>query len=162
MTFEGFASCKFEYTLDRGWDLALEDGALVEDPTPFTAVAISLFTWRRATAAELEDAGVSPDVNQGHWADTFAQPEGEPMGSLLWLLDRAKREPETLARAEQYAAAALEWMVADGVAARVEVEARWYADAPDGHVILETRVYKPGDVDPSWRQLWDAVNASPL
>lgn len=83
------------------------------------AVIISLFTWARADAAEVPPG----EPRQGWWGDSFADQPGDQIGSKLWLLAREKLLPETLHRARDYARQALAWLVADGVAARVEVTA---------------------------------------
>lgn len=87
------------------------------------AVLISLFTWRRANPDDdLPDP--HPGASKmGWWGDSFPDVPNDRIGSRLWLLAREKLTPQTLLRAREYAEEALRWMVADGVAARVEVEA---------------------------------------
>lgn len=83
-----------------------------------TAVLISLFT---DAAAGPDDA--VPDSTgdpRGWWADPT-------IGSKLWLLARAKRTPQNLQLALAYLRQALAWLVADGVAAAVDVTAEWQA-----------------------------------
>lgn len=83
------------------------------------AVMISLFTWRRANPDDdLPDGG----SRMGWWGDGFPVVANDRIGSRLWLLSRAKIVPETLTRAKAYAEEALQWLVDDGVAARVLVE----------------------------------------
>lgn len=82
------------------------------------AVVISLFTWRRAKPDDVLPAG---DDRQGWFGDTFAEVQGDRIGSRLWLLSREKIVPETLARAREYSREALQWLVDDGVASRVDV-----------------------------------------
>ncbi|MDO9235954.1 MAG: phage GP46 family protein [Aquabacterium sp.] len=83
------------------------------------AVLVSLFTWRRANA----DDALPGDLRMGWWGDSFPAVPGDRIGSRLWLLSRAKLTPETVAQAKEYAEEALRWLVDDGVAARVEVQA---------------------------------------
>lgn len=103
----------------HGCDMALDGNDLQLDDGLTTAILISLFSDRRALA---DDAlpGASGD-RRGWWADAYPQLEGDRIGSRLWLLSREKELPETLRRAKAYAEEALAWLVADGVAARVEV-----------------------------------------
>lgn len=89
------------------YDVATDDGLR-------TAVLLSLFTDRRA---ENDDA-VEDDDRRG-W---HAHPK---RGSRLWLLARAKETPDTLSRAKTYTEEALAWLVDDGVARSVTVEAEW-------------------------------------
>ena len=101
-------------------DLAIDAGAadLAADDGLSTAVLVSLFTDRRTAVEELPDGETR---RRGWWGDTLS-PDDE-IGSHLWLLARAKRTPDTLHRAEDYARAALGWLVEDGVAEEVAVRA---------------------------------------
>lgn len=83
------------------------------------AVLISLFTWRRANA----DDTLPGDLRMGWWGDSFPAVPNDRIGSRLWLLSRAKLLPATAALAKEYAEEALRWLVDDGVAARIEVQA---------------------------------------
>ncbi|TPG53276.1 hypothetical protein EAH89_17310 [Roseomonas nepalensis] len=85
-----------------------------------TAVWMSLFTDRRAGPDDVVTDGT--DDCRGWWADAYSE---KPLGSRLWLLDRAKHLPETLRLAETYAREALAWLIEDDVAARVDVTAEW-------------------------------------
>jgi phage gp46-like protein len=82
------------------------------------AVMISLFTWRRANA----DDDLPGDLKMGWWGDNFSTLSNDRIGSRLWLLGRAKLTTETIAKAREYAQEALQWLVDDGIAARVVVE----------------------------------------
>ena len=83
------------------------------------AVIISLFTWRRAGADDKTDDG----NRCGWWGDSTATVNGDRIGSRLWLLARAKLTAETIRLAKDYAQEALQWLVDDGAAKRVEVKA---------------------------------------
>ena len=83
------------------------------------AVLISLFTWRRANA----DDELPAEARQGWWGDSFPVEPNDRIGSRLWLLARSKLTEDTARRAREYAEEALQWLVDDGVVARVEVEA---------------------------------------
>ena len=83
------------------------------------AVLISLFSWRKSAA----DDGVKVPDRQGWWGDTFADVDGDRIGSRLWLLQRQKVLPTTLKRAEAYAREALKWLTDDAVVSRIEVTA---------------------------------------
>lgn len=109
----------------QGADIAVIDGLLQLDGGLRTAVLISLFTDARADAADvLPTAG---DDVRGWWADTFAETEGDRIGSRLWLLSREKATNKTLERARGYARDALAWLIEDGIAATVEVATSWHA-----------------------------------
>lgn len=83
------------------------------------AVLISLFSWRRST----DDDGIPAPKRQGWWGDNFAEVSGDRIGSRLWLLQRSKLNAGVLRRAEDYAREALQWLIDDAVAERVDVTA---------------------------------------
>jgi phage gp46-like protein len=87
-----------------------------------TAVLISLFTDRVATPDDVvPDASRKSRDPRGWWGDTAPY----PIGSRLWLLERAKRTPGTLALAQGYIAEALKWMVDDHAASKIDVGVEW-------------------------------------
>lgn len=95
-----------------GWELQGETGLE-------TAVIISLFTDRWATEEELP-AGERD--RRGSWQDAVDD-DGDETGSLIWLLEREKATDENVVKLEHYASEALAWMIEDGVAKAVDVEA---------------------------------------
>ncbi|WP_445157414.1 phage GP46 family protein [Halomonas sp. E14] len=104
----------------KRFDLAVEGGDLAADEGLTTAVILSLFTDRRALPADRLPDGTGD--RRGWWADAYLD---RPMGSRLWLLHREKEQEAVLRRAHEYAEEALAWLVEDGVAEAVEVEA-WH------------------------------------
>lgn len=94
----------------------LTNPTAVVNPLP-RAVIISLFSWRRANPDD------NAPVPMGWWGDTYPTVTGDRIGSRLWLLGREKIINNTLNRARDYAIEALQWLIDDGVAARVEVSA---------------------------------------
>lgn len=144
-------SISFTDGLEHGDPLSIleggdELGALAQ------AVLISLLSWRRA---EPGDALPVADTRNGWWADAFAG--GDLFGSRLWLLGRSRLAVDTPAEARQYATEALSWLVADGLAAAVEVE----AIVPRlGVLALTVTVYRdkgPGVVL-RFSDLWSSIN----
>lgn len=110
-------STRFDVAEYRG-DYVVSAGALLPDAGLQTAVLISLFTDRRA-----EEDDALPDRSasrRGWWGDALS---GRRIGSRLWLLSREKQLREAVNRAREYAREALAWLVEDGVALRVTVEA---------------------------------------
>lgn len=106
-----------------GGDLVQSAAGLETDEGLETAVAISLFTDRRADPDD-----VLPDNSANHrgwWGDSFADIEGDRIGSRLWLLHREKQRPVVLERAREYAREALRWLIDDGIARSVEVVAEF-------------------------------------
>lgn len=85
-----------------------------------TAVFISLFTDRTARLDdEIPDGSGDP---RGWWGDAG---QAVPIGSRIWLLERAKQIPETLRRARDYAAEALQWLIDDKVVASFDIDVEW-------------------------------------
>lgn len=131
-----------------GADLAIEDGLQ-------TAVIISLFTDRRA-----EDGDELPDGTtdrRGWWGDAYAQVDNDRIGSKLWLLSRSKQTAETARLAQTYASEALQWLIDDGIADRVDVTTEWVSK---GILGLKVVIYRP-DLPPlefTFNNLWEAMN----
>lgn len=116
------AALAFDWAM-AGVDLAREDGLR-------SAVAISLFSDGLARADDAIPDGT--DDRRGWWGDLPRDGQvADPIGSRLWLLAREKRTEQTRRRAEEYARDALAWMIADGVAASVDVAAAWGGAAGD-------------------------------
>lgn len=119
------------------FDLLTQDDDLVGDESLGTAVLISLFTDARADADDLPPEWKDP---RGWWADAMlatASRDFQGVGSRLWLLARQKQTTEVVARAEDYARQALQWLIDDGTVSAVNVT----ADAPSmGLLTLEVAV----------------------
>jgi phage gp46-like protein len=140
-------------------DIRIKDGDLERETNFRTALLLSLFTDRRATAEELARFG--GDDPRGWWGNEVAPVAGDEIGSKLWLLAREKVLPETLNRARIYARDALRWLIDDGVAARVDIEAAWLDEidprAPRGFLALGLDIVKPPDVSARFALVWAGV-----
>ncbi|MFC3716797.1 phage GP46 family protein [Luteimonas soli] len=99
-----------------GMQLAVDDGLE-------TAITLSLFTDRLADAGDVLPAG--SEHRRGWWGDSFAEFDGDLIGSRLWLLAREKQLPVVLQRARDYARESLRWLVDDGIARNVEADAQF-------------------------------------
>lgn len=132
-------------------DIAIDRGAVALDGGLRTAILISLFTDARAPAdAELPEQSAD---RRGWWGDDFPATEARrgDTGSLLWLLARSKITQATINRAREYARAALAWLLADGIASRLDVQ----VEAQDGQR-LAIRVELDRPEGPA-RELYDYV-----
>lgn len=100
-------------------DIRFENGDLVREPGLTSAVILSLFCDSRAG----DDSGITdPDSRRGWWGDGLAAVQNNTgLGSNLWLLGREKVTQKTVNLAEQYILDALQWMLDDGVVAKLEV-----------------------------------------
>jgi phage gp46-like protein len=105
------------WNANRG-QFALTEGEddILTDPGLETAVIVSLFS--DARAGEHDELPATETDRRGWWGGDF---EETPFGSKLWLLGREKQMQSVVARAEEYAAAALAWMKRDRVALAVTV-----------------------------------------
>lgn len=150
--------------VDGSADVMLAGADLLADDGLETAVLISLFCDARADSAD-----ELPEPNgkrRGWWGDQFSDARGDRTGSKLWLLWRAKRTAETLERARQYCVDALQWMIADGVAASVTVATSFISIAvltgsgvnPDEYaLVIEPKITQPDGSQVSFRfaYQWD-------
>lgn len=100
-------------------DWSLSGAQLASGPDLVTAILISLFTDRIAAADDVIPDGSSDP--RGWWGDDPTN----PIGSRLWMLERAKQTTETLARAQDYIKEALQWLIDDGVVARFDILTEW-------------------------------------
>lgn len=128
-------------------DIAIYGGDVVMDGGLRTEVLMALFCDRRAEATDpLPDGGTD---RRGWWADTFAERKADVTGSRLWLLTREKQLPEVVARARHYAQEALQRMVEDKVAKRVDVQTEVTAPGTLGMMITIERLN--GTI---WTETW--------
>ena len=88
-----------------------------------------------------------PDPNsidrRGWWADSTSEADNDQIGSRLWLLERAKNITETLRKAEEYAIEALQWMITEGIASKIEATATSDGTVTDAlRLDLQVRIFK--------------------
>lgn len=131
----------------------VESTALAGSDELIRAVIISLFTWRRAKPDDVIEG-----QKMGWWGDVSAIVTNDRIGSRLWLLAREKILPATINRAREYAQEALQWLVDDGVASRVDVlvERR----GADG-IALAVSIYRinGGTVNLRFDNAWEIIRA---
>jgi phage gp46-like protein len=110
-----------------------------------TAIIISIFSDRMAQPGDVIPDGSSDP--RGWWADDTV-----PIGSRLWLLRRAKQTKETLQKAYDYLAEALQWLIDDGVVGRFDISTQWVRTSVLGAQIT---AYKPdGTLLTTGRYTW--------
>lgn len=139
------------FTIDG---VMVNTGMAQEDPL-IRAVIVSLFTWRRANSDD-----VTEGQKMGWWGDLTAEVANDRIGSRLWLLSREKMLPATLNRAREYAQEALAWMIEDGLASRIEVQAERFGTT--GLALAATIYRDDGQVaslrfDNVWESIRNAV-----
>lgn len=137
-------------------DIALLDGDLTTEAGLNTAVIISLFSDRRARE---DDVLPQADADRRGWWGDGASADGDEIGSRLWLLAREKRLPIVLAKAREYSAEALAWLVRDGVASEVEVET---SATDQGWLAIAVFITRPGGPRRQrFDYVWRGVATSP-
>lgn len=142
-------------------DIGLKGRDLDGRETLGTAVIMSLFTDRRAEKDDrLPDKNVS---RRGWWGDTYPEFDQDFIGSRLWLLHREKQTDETLARAREYVREAVQWLVDDGVASRVDSEVEWVAKEHRGIMGIKIVLHRPDGPREVFKYdyLWDELIAIP-
>lgn len=121
-----------------GGDLVVSQGDLMTADDLRANVITSLFCDARA-----EESDQIPDNTEdprGWWGDAYADVQGDVTGSRLWLLARSVQSLANLQRASEYARAALQWMLDDGVASAIDVT----AEAPQrGTLVLHVSISEP-------------------
>lgn len=128
---------------------------MVQADPMIRAVIISLFSWRRANP----DDELPTEDRFGWWGDTFATEQNDRIGSRLWLLSRAKLTNDTLTKAEGYVREALQWLIDDNVAARIDVQVeREGIDRMEIGVTIYRTTGQP--VELRFSDFWDALNAA--
>lgn len=135
-------------------DLCITEGDLAIDGGLQSLAVMSLMTDARALPSDV-DAG-ERDL-RGWWGDAIAD---RPLGGRLWTLERAKATAENRRRAASFAREALQWMVDDGIAARVDVVAtRRDGEGSGATLALDITITRPAGgtekliFDALWRAL---------
>jgi phage gp46-like protein/photosystem II stability/assembly factor-like uncharacterized protein len=123
------------------FDLNIFNGDIIRDDDLQTAVIISLFSDARATDDDMQGRFDNP---RGWFA-------GE-VGSLLWLLERAKTTDD-LKRYEDAAAESLQWLVSDGVAESVSVS---IARSDTYAYSVSVEIKKPKNLVHKYQFAWNA------
>lgn len=114
------------------------------------AILVSLFTWGRAA----DDDKIDGDDRKGWWGDSFAKSPGDQIGSRLWQLYREKLTDQTRLKAEFFIKEALQWLIDDGVASKIEVTSERVGDSTLGVAVSIWR--KDGSqIDLRFENLWE-------
>jgi len=126
---------------DNLGDILTADFDLQTDEGLQTAVLVSLFTDRRAAIGEELPAGETN--RRGWWGDVAPEVPGDVIGSRLWLLFREKKLADVIVRANEYAREALQWLIDDRVASRVDVQAEAIRAGESDALAIQVAVYRP-------------------
>lgn len=131
-------------------DIVIENGDLKADPGLEMAALISMFSDKRVTFEELPRGQNS---RRGWWADLISEPIDDEIGSKLWRLEAiGKVTNATAVELENVLADAFAWMLDDGIAARIVVNAeRTDTNQVDGSV----KIFKPDGDNIPFKFAWD-------
>jgi len=125
----------------------LQAYAIAVEDTLQTAIIHSLFS--DARAGDGDGIDVRSKGRRG-WVGDEYQGADDHYGSLLWTVLVGKVTDDVLERTRFYAEEALAWMVRDGIAASVVVEALWVGDV----LAIRPQIFKPDHVAPVYDVLW--------
>ena len=117
----------------------------------YRALIISLFTWRRKNTS---DESGHP---YGWWGDSYPSIANDKIGSRLYLLARSKLTNQTANFAKIYIKEAVQWMIDDGIASRIDVSVM----RTDLTVLVATiNIYKKDGRNEVFRfdNLWSDIN----
>ena len=122
----------FSYDSIKGCsDIYVEGFDLKRDSGFETAVYISLFTDKRAFESDLLPANNAD--RRGWWAN-------RELGSRLWLLEREFIRSEISTRAKEYCQEALQWMITDGIASKIEIDCQLLSGEPS--LLISIKIYQ--------------------
>jgi len=140
---------------DFDFDISTHD--LEIDKGLETAVMISLFTDQRASDDDILPDSMSDD-KRGWWGDLVSDIEGDQIGSKLWLLETSKTTKDFLIKYEMFTREALQWLINDGVAAKVDVQVERRGIPGNDQLIIGVEIFKPdGSVEKfNFEEQWDA------
>ena len=130
-------------------DMEISGGDLVGERGLETAVLISLFTDRFVPTEELPSW---ENRNHGWWADALSQVSGDRIGSRLWTLMRDSVNDALARKVEDVCYESLQWMIEDGVARSIKVEA---SVGGRERIDFSISIEDPNEKNSRFRFVWD-------
>lgn len=122
------------------------DGDIVTADFFDTAILMSIFCERRATPSEVPES----ERRRG-WIGNESTP-GFEIGSKLWLYYQARVTRSILSGLESVILAGLQWMIDDGIAESIEVN----AELSGGRVVVDIPTKRPSSkVERRYYDLWE-------
>lgn len=130
-------------------DIDITSTGIAADDGLETAVFISLFSDQRVSVEELPDF---VDEQRGWWGDLLSDVQDDKIGSKLWLLTREKTTVQTLQRFIDYSKDALQWMIDDGVADEILVDAEYLRRDT---IKVTIQINKPDGLNELFELVWN-------
>lgn len=131
------------------FDLQIENGDLKFDSGLETAVIVSLFSDARVSDEQLPQGAT---FKRGWFGSKLSNIDQDNIGSRLWTLEREKVLPEVLRKYEDYCREALKWLIEDGIASSIKVQASFNASKQLLGVIS---IEEPAGATSRFQFLWD-------
>lgn len=130
-----------------------EDGDFVKTEGFDTAISMSIFCERRATAAEV----LSTPLRRGWWGNVAAQIDDFEIGSKLWLIRQERLTPEILNRIKDFINRGLAWMIDDEFAVDIAVD----VTGRNGTATATVTLVRPnGQVERRGFDIWQETGVS--
>ena len=130
-------------------DLKIEDGKIKMDEGLETASLISLFSDRFVAD---EDLPSNINENRGWWGDAISDPADDEIGSILWIHEAVgKITFETRNSMRESLRDALEWMIEDGIAERIEAS----GELINGEILISAQIFRPQGDNILFKFVWD-------
>lgn len=138
------------FLVDECVNLIIENDDVKSDEGLETAVLISLFTDQHV---ELDEVPFGETSQRGWWGDLFPDIERDEIGSKLWTLGRSKTTLPTRNKIIELAEQSLQWLIEDGVASEVIVNAEIIAR---DRIDLSVEIIRPNDPNQRFDVVWNA------
>lgn len=138
------------FLVDDCVDLVIENDDLKNDGGLETAILISLFTDQHV---DLDEVPFGETSQRGWWGDLFPDIEGDEIGSKLWTLGRRKTTLPTRNKIIELARNSLQWLIEDGVASEVNVDAEIVAR---DRIDLSIEIIRPNEPNQRFDVVWNA------
>ena len=102
---------------EKGFDINIKDGDIESVENFKTAIQVSLFSDGRADSSQV----FLPEARKGWIGDIVTPIDGQNFGSLLWLVQQERLTQSTLNKVVNFARLALQWLIDQEQASRIEV-----------------------------------------
>lgn len=123
------------------------DGDLTKTEGFDTAITMSLFCERRASAAEVTISS----RRRGWWGNIASRIEDFEIGSKLWQVEQERLTPDVLSRIKDHVARGLAWLVTEGFAVDTQTD----VVRLDGSVRVDVTIERPnGQVERVGYDIW--------
>lgn len=149
---------KIAFTEFLDGDFILVEGDLEREEGLGTAVLISLFSDRRADPNDDYDG----EDKKGWWGDNLSPVDGDQIGSKLWQLRRLAITEGIENTVQAYVFEALEWMIEDGIAEKIDVDTFIFGDVDNRRLGFTVEIRKTdGKIEAfKFNDLWSKTSAA--